>query len=92
MFFNFRYLFPLFTLCWTEFLGMLVRIPCNTEEYLVANYGPNWFVPQKKWAYTDSPPNVVANGRWPESEWPEVLQIFQWVFVDCKCFYAEDLM
>uniref|UniRef100_A0A2P2IBA2 Fukutin n=1 Tax=Hirondellea gigas TaxID=1518452 RepID=A0A2P2IBA2_9CRUS len=71
---KFKYMFPTFTLCWTEFLDMLVRVPCNTDEYIVANYGPNWFTPQKRWSYTDSPPNVVPNGYWPQEEWPEVMQ------------------
>eukprot|EP00070_Physeter_catodon_P042631 XP_028349525.1 fukutin isoform X6 [Physeter catodon] len=35
---KFKYLFPKFTLCWTEFIDMKVRVPCETIEYIEANY------------------------------------------------------
>ncbi|XP_048194449.1 ribitol-5-phosphate transferase FKTN-like isoform X2 [Perognathus longimembris pacificus] len=37
---KFKYLFPKFTLCWTEFADMKVHVPCETIEYIEANYGP----------------------------------------------------
>lgn len=72
---HFRYIFPKFELCWTEFLELKVRIPCQTEEYIKANYGSKWFEPVKVWDWKNSPPNVVENGQWPLDEWPEVIQL-----------------
>ena len=72
----FRYIFPKFTLCWTEFLRMKVRVPCETESYVMANYGKNWQVPIKEWNWKESPPNVRENGQWDEKDWGEVIQLF----------------
>ncbi|XP_054706705.1 ribitol-5-phosphate transferase FKTN-like [Uloborus diversus] len=72
---KFKYIFPKFELCWTEFLELKVRIPCDTETYIKANYGPNWFEPVKTWDWKSSPPNVIENGQWPIEEWPEVIQL-----------------
>ncbi|XP_060055044.1 ribitol-5-phosphate transferase FKTN isoform X1 [Erinaceus europaeus] len=36
---KFKYLFPKFTLCWTEFVDIKVRVPCETVKYIEANYG-----------------------------------------------------
>ena len=71
-----RYIFPKFTLCWTEFLLMKVRIPCETESYIMANYGRNWQIPIKEWNWKESPPNVRDNGQWDEKDWDEVIQLF----------------
>lgn len=58
-------MFPKFKLCWTEFLGLLVRVPCHSSgAYAEANYGPNWFVPVKEWDWKTSAANVVENGYW----------------------------
>ncbi|KAG8222069.1 hypothetical protein J437_LFUL000513 [Ladona fulva] len=73
---KFKYIFPRFTLCWTEFLTLKVRIPCNTLEYILANYGPDWFTPVTTWDWKSSPPNVRPNGEWPMSEWPHVIQVY----------------
>ena len=71
-----RYIFPKFTLCWTEFLELKVRIPCETESYVMANYGKDWHVPIKEWNWKESPPNVRENGQWDEKDWGEVIQLF----------------
>lgn len=73
---KFKYIFPKFTLCWTEFLEMKVRVPCETESYIMANYGRNWHVPIKEWNWKKSPPNVRENGQWDEKDWAEVIQLF----------------
>uniref|UniRef100_A0A2K5HH99 Ribitol-5-phosphate transferase FKTN N-terminal domain-containing protein n=1 Tax=Colobus angolensis palliatus TaxID=336983 RepID=A0A2K5HH99_COLAP len=43
---KFKYLFPKFTLCWTEFVDMTVHVPCETLKYIEANYvslcRPGW--------------------------------------------------
>ncbi|KAI8483430.1 hypothetical protein Bbelb_388930, partial [Branchiostoma belcheri] len=44
---KFKYIFPRFTLCWTELLDMKVRVPCQTLAYIHADVGTNWFEPVK---------------------------------------------
>ncbi|XP_007951953.1 fukutin [Orycteropus afer afer] len=73
---KFKYLFPKFTLCWTEFVDMKVHVPCETIEYIEANYGKTWKIPVKTWDWKHSPPNVQPNGIWPISEWDEVIQLY----------------
>nr|CAD7417291.1 unnamed protein product [Timema poppensis] len=73
---KFKYLFPRFTLCWTEFLELKVRVPCETQAYIEANYGPDWFTPVIEWDWKSSPPNVRLNGLWPIEEWPHVIQVY----------------
>ncbi|XP_054843314.1 ribitol-5-phosphate transferase FKTN [Eublepharis macularius] len=73
---KFKYLFPKFTLCWTEFLELKVRVPCETRHYIEANYGQEWKTPVKEWDWKSSPPNVQPNGIWPISEWEEVIQLY----------------
>lgn len=73
---KFKYIFPKFTLCWTEILELKARVPCETESYILANYGQNWRVPIKEWNWKESPPNVRENGRWDERDWDEVIQLF----------------
>uniref|UniRef100_A0A147BN45 Ribitol-5-phosphate transferase FKTN N-terminal domain-containing protein n=1 Tax=Ixodes ricinus TaxID=34613 RepID=A0A147BN45_IXORI len=73
---KFKYVFPKFQLCWTEFLDLKLRVPCETERYIEANYGASWFTPLKKWDWKASPPNVEENGAWPVEEWPQVIQLF----------------
>lgn len=74
---KFQFIFPKFTLCWTEFLGMKVRIPCETRSYIEANYGKDWKTPVKQWIWYASPPNVIPNGYWDKREWDEVIQVFE---------------
>ncbi len=74
--FYFRYRFPKFHVCWTEFLSMKVRIPCETESYIEANYGKNWFEPVTTWDWKKSPPNVIENGKWAKDEWERVIQLY----------------
>ncbi|XP_004949412.5 fukutin isoform X1 [Gallus gallus] len=73
---KFKYLFPKFTLCWTEFVELKVHVPCETLQYVEANYGPDWKVPVKTWDWKNSPSNVQYNGVWPVDEWDEVIQIY----------------
>lgn len=73
---KFKYTFPKFRLCWTEFLDIKLRVPCETEKYIEANYGSNWFQPIKRWDWKASPPNVEENGVWPVEEWPQVIKLF----------------
>lgn len=55
---------------------MKVRIPCQTETYIRANYGPDWFIPVPKWSWVDSPFNVQKMGEWKSEEINEVIKIF----------------
>lgn len=72
---KFKYDFPKFTLCWTDFIGLLVRIPCETESYIEANYGKQWRIPQRNWDWKSSPPNVQPNGQWDPNEWSETIRL-----------------
>ncbi|XP_061489042.1 ribitol-5-phosphate transferase FKTN isoform X1 [Rhineura floridana] len=73
---KFKYLFPKFTLCWTEFIELKVRVPCETLHYIEANYGKEWKIPMKTWDWKNSPTNVQPNGIWPINEWEEVIQLY----------------
>lgn len=73
---KFKYVFPKFTLCWTELMELKVRVPCETMDYVSANYGPGWNTPVKTWDWKSSPPNVQENGVWPVREWDEVIQVY----------------
>lgn len=42
------------------FKGRSFNIPSNTEDYLVANYGPSWRVPVKDFDYHDYAENIVV--------------------------------
>lgn len=42
-----------------DFLGDKYLIPEKTEEYLTANYGPNFMIPDKYWSYTRDIPSAV---------------------------------
>uniref|UniRef100_A0AAY4A2Q2 FSD1-like protein n=1 Tax=Denticeps clupeoides TaxID=299321 RepID=A0AAY4A2Q2_9TELE len=71
-----EYVFPRFSLCWTELMELRVRVPCQTLDYVKANYGSDWNVPVKAWDWKSSPPNVQENGVWPVREWDEVIQVY----------------
>ncbi|KAK2194073.1 hypothetical protein NP493_2g00024 [Ridgeia piscesae] len=73
---KFKYLFPKFHVCWTEFLSMKVRVPCETQSYIEANYGTNWFEPVTTWDWKKSPPNVRENGQWSKDEWTDVIKLY----------------
>jgi len=73
----FRYIFPKFSLCWTELLTLRVRVPCDTRSYIEANYGENWFEPVTSWDWKKSPPNVHENGAWAKEEWDKVIVTYQ---------------
>ncbi|XP_074053687.1 ribitol-5-phosphate transferase FKTN isoform X8 [Macrotis lagotis] len=73
---KFKYLFPKFTLCWAEFVEIKVRVPCETINYVEANYGKTWMIPVKTWDWKSSPPNVQPNGIWPVAEWDDVIQLY----------------
>ncbi|XP_023126412.1 fukutin isoform X3 [Amphiprion ocellaris] len=72
----FRYVFPRFALCWAELLELKVRVPCETLDYVTANYGATWSIPVRSWDWKSSPSNVQENGVWPVDEWPELIQVY----------------
>jgi len=53
-----------------------VRVPCETQAYIEANYGSDWFTPVTRWDWKSSPPNVRENGEWPPGEWAEVMRVY----------------
>ncbi|KAK7909310.1 hypothetical protein WMY93_013994 [Mugilogobius chulae] len=73
---KFKYVFPRFSLCWTLFLDLKVRVPCQTLDYVRANYGDGWSVPTATWDWKTSPSNVLDNGAWPADQWEELIQVF----------------
>lgn len=74
---KYKYIFPPFKLCWTEFLELWVRVPCPSEPYIHANYGPRWMIPVKNWDWKYSPNNVIENGQWAKKEWDDVIQLYE---------------
>uniref|UniRef100_A0AAQ5X4X3 Ribitol-5-phosphate transferase FKTN N-terminal domain-containing protein n=1 Tax=Amphiprion ocellaris TaxID=80972 RepID=A0AAQ5X4X3_AMPOC len=73
---KFKYVFPRFALCWAELLELKVRVPCETLDYVTANYGATWSIPVRSWDWKSSPSNVQENGVWPVDEWPELIQVY----------------
>uniref|UniRef100_A0A673B0G8 Fukutin n=1 Tax=Sphaeramia orbicularis TaxID=375764 RepID=A0A673B0G8_9TELE len=73
---KFKYVFPPFSLCWAELLELKVRVPCETVDYVTANYGASWSVPVRTWDWKTSPSNVMENGVWPPGEWAELIQVY----------------
>ncbi|KAL5021991.1 hypothetical protein ScPMuIL_001146 [Solemya velum] len=73
---KFKYYFPRFSLCWAVLLGLQVRVPCQTQSYIEANYGQTWFTPLRHWDWKSSPPNVQVNGIWTADEWNTVIQVY----------------
>lgn len=73
---KFKYVFPSFSLCWAELLEVKVRVPCETLDYVMANYGATWSVPLRSWDWKTSPSNVMENGVWPIAEWAGLIQVY----------------
>ncbi|KAL4005252.1 hypothetical protein ACER0C_004965 [Sarotherodon galilaeus] len=73
---KFKYIFPRFSLCWAELLELKVRVPCETLDYVTANYGASWNIPLRVWDWKSSPSNVQENGVWPVAEWAELIQVY----------------
>lgn len=73
---KFKYVFPVFSLCWTELLELKVRVPCQTLDFISANYGAAWSVPVRRWDWKTSPSNVQENGAWPREQWAELIQVY----------------
>jgi len=75
---KFKYTTPHFSLCWTEFMDLILRIPCPTLPYITAYYGNQWSTPKEEWDWKKLDGNGTSkeNGKWPEAEWPEVMQVF----------------
>ncbi|XP_077354633.1 ribitol-5-phosphate transferase FKTN [Festucalex cinctus] len=73
---KFKYVFPGFSLCRAELAEVRVRVPCQTLDYVTANYGAAWRVPQRTWDWKSSPSNVQENGVWPLAQWEELIQVY----------------
>ncbi|XP_029024306.1 fukutin isoform X2 [Betta splendens] len=71
-----RYIFQRFSLCWAELLELKVRVPCETLDYITANYGTSWSVPVMLWDWKSSPSNVQRNGLWPKHQWADLIQVY----------------
>ncbi|XP_022667502.1 fukutin-like [Varroa jacobsoni] len=73
---KYKYVFSPFSMCLTEFLDLLVQVPCPTLPYILANYGGDWRRPVRHWDWKRSPPNVRENGVWPMEQWSRLIQLF----------------
>ncbi|KAM4612899.1 ribitol-5-phosphate transferase FKTN [Polymixia lowei] len=73
---KFKYVFPRFSLCWSELAELRARVPCETLDYVRANYGATWNIPVRTWDWKTSPSNVQENGLWPPREWAQVIQVY----------------
>ena len=85
---KYKYKFPKFDLCWTEFLEMKVRVPCDPKTYIEANYGKNWMIPTKDWKWNKHPPNMVLNGKWAEHEKEVAIQYFEKIELDSNAMHG----
>ncbi|XP_043227948.1 fukutin-like [Amphibalanus amphitrite] len=76
---KYKWSYPDFELCWALLDGLRVGVPCEPSVYLRTFYGPDWASPPPEgpWNYRTGHPNVVENGRWPESMRAEVFQTFE---------------
>ncbi|CAG2172132.1 unnamed protein product, partial [Oppiella nova] len=64
----FRYIYPNFTLCSAELLGLKVLVPCNPVDVISAEYGPDWYIPKANWSYCESPYNMSPRMNWTDSQ------------------------
>ncbi|ESO96881.1 hypothetical protein LOTGIDRAFT_159629 [Lottia gigantea] len=62
-----RFTIPKFKNCWSELMGVRVRVPCNAGEYIKKSYGENWYKPIKKWNWASDATNSKVVGRWKRS-------------------------
>lgn len=56
-----------------SFLGREFMVPSNTEEFIVANYGPTWKKPIKNYDYHSCASNITAL---PREEFPGYIMTF----------------
>ncbi|ESO08596.1 hypothetical protein HELRODRAFT_74737, partial [Helobdella robusta] len=70
---KYKYIFNKFTLCWTIFMNMFLRVPCETNTYIQNNYGTDWIRLVNEWDWKRSPSNVIEAGKWPKDEWNQVM-------------------
>ncbi|ESP05152.1 hypothetical protein LOTGIDRAFT_227834 [Lottia gigantea] len=59
-----RFTLPKFTNCWSEMLGVRVRVPCDSAAYVEKSYGKNWYKPLKRWFWAKDPSNFKVVGKW----------------------------
>ncbi|CAG2109664.1 unnamed protein product [Medioppia subpectinata] len=60
----FRYIYPYFTLCSAELVGVKVLVPCNPVDVISAEYGLQWHLPQTNWSWLESPYNMGPRLNW----------------------------
>jgi len=74
-----RYYYRPFKLKTSSFKGVNVRVPENTEDYIVQKYGAGWRTPDMNWNWAFSPKNVRHASR---SLWSRIY--FYWHFLKYK--------
>ncbi|KFD44844.1 hypothetical protein M513_14280, partial [Trichuris suis] len=65
-------------LCRAELLGELFSVPCNVNEVLNADYGPNWShtIEDKNFIWYKSHRNVQTLDKYTDMEWRRVFQVY----------------
>ncbi|XP_078490415.1 ribitol-5-phosphate transferase FKTN-like [Ciona intestinalis] len=69
--------FDKYSLCWTEFLNLKVKVPCDPLLYIITIYGEGWKKPVKEYSYMSSPNNIMPAGSWDTSLRNEVYAWFE---------------
>uniref|UniRef100_A0A1I7SFR6 Fukutin n=1 Tax=Bursaphelenchus xylophilus TaxID=6326 RepID=A0A1I7SFR6_BURXY len=61
-------------ICAGNLLGSLMYVPCNTEEFLRADYGPDWMVdsPSRKYYFDKSGKNIMPGKTFTKQQWRHV--------------------
>ncbi|ESP05153.1 hypothetical protein LOTGIDRAFT_102542, partial [Lottia gigantea] len=57
-----RFTLPKFTNCWSELLGVRVRVPCESAAYIKKTYGKNWHKPLKQFSWASDSANFKVVG------------------------------
>ncbi|XP_046544820.1 fukutin-like [Haliotis rubra] len=65
---KFKYILPKSKVCWTDFMGLRVRVPCPVLPYIIASFGPKWNTSITSWIWTESGSNVKKNGVWSKED------------------------
>ncbi|CAK8676706.1 unnamed protein product [Clavelina lepadiformis] len=74
---KYKFSYSWFKLCWTEFLEIKIRVPCEPAKYIETKYGKDWMYPIKKWQWNLHPYNVETNGKWSDADREVAIQVFE---------------
>nr|XP_039261848.1 fukutin-like [Styela clava] len=72
---RFLFSYPPFELCWSEFVGIKVKVYCDSLMYVSLYFGPGWYKPQKDWLWYVNSNHAIPMGHWTQHEWKSVMQV-----------------